>query len=108
VRRAGAHQREGHVAGWDGAAAHGETVTLEQHKRLHHKIRAPPPRRRAQRRDLTGADRRAVVLVLSIAKSAENNALLGGHDPASLAPNADARNRTARQRLSRAAPRSVG
>jgi hypothetical protein len=42
-------------------------VALEQHERLRHEIRALVPRRRTHRRDLTGADGLAVVLVLGIA-----------------------------------------
>jgi hypothetical protein len=48
-------------------------VALEQHERLCHKVRARPPRCGTHRRDLTGADGLAVVLVLGIAKGAEND-----------------------------------
>jgi hypothetical protein len=44
-----------------------EAVALEQHERLCHEVRAPVPRRGTHRRDLTGADGLAVVLVLGIA-----------------------------------------
>jgi hypothetical protein len=56
-------------------------VTLEQHERLGHEVRAPVPRRGTNRRDRTGADGLAVVLVLGVAEGAEDDALLGGHDP---------------------------
>jgi hypothetical protein len=44
-------------------------------------VRAPLPRRGTHRGDLTGADGLAVVLVLGIAKGAQDDALFGGHDP---------------------------
>jgi hypothetical protein len=42
------------------------------------------PRRRARRRDLVGADGVTVVLVLGISQNAQDNALLGCHDPLNL------------------------
>ena len=47
------------------------------------------PRRRARRRDLVGADGVTVVLMLGISQNAQDNALLGGHDPLNLAPGVD-------------------
>lgn len=44
------------------------------------------PRRRARRRDLMGADGLTGVLVLGIAESAQDDALLGGHGLTNLAP----------------------
>ena len=71
-------------------------MALEQHERLGHRVRAPPPRRGTDRRDLTGADGLSVVLVLGIAKRAEKDALFGGHDRPNLAATVNARNRGAR------------
>ena len=59
-------------------------MTLEQHERLRHEVRAPVPRHGTDRGDLTGADGLAVVLVLAVAEGAEDDALLGGHDPPNL------------------------
>ena len=70
ARRAGRHEHE--------------AVTLEQHERLGHEVRAPVPRRGTYRRDLTGANGLAVVLVLSVAEGAKDDALLGGHNPPKL------------------------
>jgi hypothetical protein len=74
-------------------AATKTAVALEQHERSRDVIRASVPRCGTCRGDLVGADCLSVVLVLGIAEGAEDDALLGGHDPTNLARCADARNR---------------
>jgi len=61
-----------------------QAVALEQHERLRHEVRAPVPRGGTYRRDLTGADGLAVVLVLGVAEGAKDDALFGSHDPPNL------------------------
>jgi hypothetical protein len=61
-----------------------EAVALEQHERLRDEVRAPLPRRGTRRGDLPGADGLTSARVLRVSEGAEDDALLGGHDPSNL------------------------
>jgi len=61
-----------------------EAVALEQHERLRDEVRPSVPRPGACRGDLVGTGSLSVVLVLGVAEGAEDDALLGGHDPPNL------------------------
>jgi hypothetical protein len=50
------------------------------------------PRSGAHGSDLAGADRLTATLVLGVSEGGEDNALLGGHGPSTLAARVDARN----------------
>ena len=68
-------------------------MALEQHECGGHEVRPAVPRSGACVRDAARADGVAVALVLGVAEGGEYDALLGGHDPATLVAGADARNR---------------
>ena len=70
-----------------------EAVALKQHERRGDEVRPAAPRSGAHVGDAAGADGVAVALVLGVAQSGEDDALLGGHDRPKLDPGADARNR---------------
>jgi hypothetical protein len=70
-------------------------VALEQDERRGDQVRPAAPRSGTDVGDSAGADGVAVALVLGVSEGGEDDALLGGHDPSTLAARGDARNRAA-------------